>query len=230
MTSSFDRAQNGSRMGLLGGTFDPVHLGHLTAARAAQEALQLDRVRFVPAARPPHRPDSPRASEYHRREMLRRAVAGTAGWEISDLELQRDGPSYTFDTLAAMHREGLSPLQLFFITGTDAFAEIATWHRYPEVLDSAHFAVISRPGVSLAALQARVPSLANRMIEPADVAASSSPRIILIESHTPEVSSTDIRRRASRGEPLDGLVPAEIAAYILRHGLYRSLAPVAPGT
>jgi len=225
MTTSFDVAQRGPRMGLLGGTFDPIHLGHLAAAHAAQRALRLDRVRLVPAARPPHRPDSPRASEYHRLEMLRRAIAGTAGWEVSDLELRRDGPSYTYDTLAHLHREGLTPLQLFFITGTDAFAEIATWHRYPEVLDAAHFAVVTRPGFTLPALQARVPSLADRMIEPAELDAASAPRILLIESPTPDVSSTDIRERAARGESLTDLVPPEVAAYISQHHLYRRMAP-----
>ena len=211
-------------VGLLGGTFDPVHNGHLALARAAHQALALDRVRFIPAARPPHRPDSPRASEYHRLEMLRRALDGCAGWEVCDLELHRDGPSYSFDTLAAFHREGLSPLQLFFLTGTDAFAEIATWHRYPDVLDSAHFAVITRPGFSLSVLQARLPALADRMIEPAGVADSATPRIVLIEAHTPNVSSTDIRRLASRGESLKDLVPPAVAAYISEKRLYRKPA------
>ena len=86
--------------------------------------------------------------------MVRLAAAAMPGWEVSDLELHRDGPSYTFDTLAALHREGLSPLQIFFITGADAFAEIATWHRYPDVLDAAHFAVVARPGTTLDALRA----------------------------------------------------------------------------
>ena len=212
-------------VGLLGGTFDPVHYGHLAAARAAQDALSLDRVRFVPAARPPHRPDSPRASEYHRVEMIRRAIDGAAGWEVCDLELRRKGPSYSYDTLAAFHREGLSPLQIFFITGSDAFAEIATWHRYPEVLAAAHFVVITRPGFSLPALQARLPHLAHTMISASDVADSATPQIVLLESNTPNVSSTEIRRRASRAEPLADLVPPAVAAYISEKQLYRAVDP-----
>jgi nicotinate-nucleotide adenylyltransferase len=230
MTRSFDVAQDGPepvkglrpRVGLLGGTFDPIHNGHVAAARAAHRELALDSVRFIPAARPPHRPDSPHASEYHRVEMVRRAIAATAGWEVSDLELRRHGPSYTFDTLTALHVEGLTPLQVFFITGTDAFAEIATWHRYHEVLDAAHFVVVTRPGVSLDALRLRLPSLEHRVSTPSAVADSATTRIIFMEADTPDVSSTEIRRRAARGETLDGLVPPAVAAYISHHQLYRS--------
>lgn len=215
------------RVGILGGTFDPIHVGHLAAARAAGRALDLDAVRFIPSARPPHRPDSPRASEYHRLEMIRLAIAeaidraGHARWEVSDLELRRDGPSFTFDTLAALRREGLSPLQIFFVTGADAFAEIATWHRYPEVLDAAQFAVVTRPGTTLDSLRDRLPALALRMTTAEIALDAQDPRIILIESDTPDVSSTEIRRRASRHESLNGLVTPAVAAYIAQHSLYQ---------
>jgi nicotinate-nucleotide adenylyltransferase len=212
----------GPKVGLLGGTFDPIHDGHLAAARAAQQALGLNRVLFIPSARPPHRPDSPQASEYHRVEMIRRAITGGAGWEVSDLELRRDGPSFTYDTLTTLNRDGLSPSQIFFITGADAFAEIATWHRYPDVLNLAHFVVVARPGFSIDALRRRVPALANRMIEPADLAVSSTPHILFVEAETPDVSSTAIRGRAARHESLDGLVPPAVSAYISTHDLYSS--------
>jgi nicotinate-nucleotide adenylyltransferase len=214
------------RVGLLGGTFDPIHNGHLAAARAAQSALDLDTVTFIPAARPPHRPDSPRASEYHRVEMIRRAIRDVAGWEVSELELRRAGPSYTWDTLVSLQVTGLAPAQIFFITGADAFAEIATWHRYPELLDAANFVVITRPGMPLDHVRRRVPSLVSRMISPSDLAGSATPRIIAVESETPDVSSTDIRARAARGEPLEHLVPAAVAAYIREQRLYG--APSAP--
>ena len=226
------------RVGLLGGTFDPVHIGHLAAADAAQRALQLAEVRFIPAARPSHRPDSPRAGEYHRVEMVRRAIADVAGWEVSDLELRRHGSSYTWDTLVSLHAQGLAALQIFFITGADAFAEIATWHRYPELLDAAHFVVITRPGVSIDVVRERVPSLVPRMIRPDDVGAAVTPRIIPVDSDTPDVSSTEIRARVEAGEPIHHLVPPAVAAYISEHRLYKTPhetrhdgpgAPSAPG-
>jgi nicotinate-nucleotide adenylyltransferase len=209
-------------VGLLGGTFDPIHNGHLAVARAAQQALALDRVRFIPSARPAHRPDNPQASEYHRVAMIRLAIEDEAGWEVSDLELRRHGPSYTYDTLRTFNRDGLPPSQIFFITGADAFAEIATWHRYPEVLDLAHFVVVARPGFSIDMLRGRIPALAERMIDPSDLAVSSTPRIILVAAETPDVSSTAIRGRAARGESLDGLVPPAVSAYISQHDLYSS--------
>jgi nicotinate-nucleotide adenylyltransferase len=220
------------RVGLLGGTFDPIHLGHLAAARAAQHALDLDSVRLIVSARPPHRPDSPRASEYHRLEMLRLAVAdeaaaGGARLEVSDLELKRAGPSFTFDTLQTLQAEGLTTLQIVFITGADAFAEIETWHRYPDVLDAAHFAVLARPGTTLASLQQRLPALASRMIEPDAFDRATTSRIVLIDADTPDVSSTVIRARAGCGERLDGLVTSSVAAYIAQNHLYRT-APLAP--
>ncbi|MCI0434222.1 MAG: nicotinate (nicotinamide) nucleotide adenylyltransferase, partial [Gemmatimonadetes bacterium] len=194
-------------------------------------ALGLDLVRFIPAALPPHRADSPHASEYHRLEMVSRALAdaraGDHRWEVSDQELRRAGPSYTIDTLEASHAEGLIPLQLVFITGADAFAEIATWHCYPHVLDAAHFAVIARPGTSVESLRVRLPSLAARMIRPDQFAAAEGTRIVLIDRPTPPVSATEIRQRARRGESLDGLVTPSVAAYIAEHSLYRS-ASAAP--
>lgn len=210
------------RVGLLGGTFDPIHVGHLAAAHAAQKALALDTVRFVPSARPPHRPDSPRASEYHRVEMIRRAIGDVAGWEVSDLELRRHGPSYTWDTLVSLHESGLAPTQIYFITGADAFAEITTWHRYPAVLEAAHFVVITRPGTTLAAVRQRVPALVPRMIAASEVGPSRTTHIIPLEAGTPDVSSTDIRIRAARGESLENFVPSAVAAYIRDNHLYET--------
>ena len=196
------------RVGIAGGTYDPIHLGHLAAARAAHEAFALDTVRFIPSARPPHRADSPRASGYHRLEMVKLAVAETPGWEASDLELAREGSSYTYDTLATIGREGLSPLQIFFITGADAFADVATWHRYPDIFNLANFVVVARPGTALASLRARLP---------ADTARAN---VILLEANTPDISATEIRRRVARGESIDGLVPAAVSAYIQKNSLY----------
>jgi nicotinate-nucleotide adenylyltransferase len=217
-------------VGLLGGTFDPIHVGHLAAARAAHAAFDLDTVRFIPSATPPHRPDSPRASGYHRMAMVRLAVVDTPGWAASDLELSREGPSYTYDTLSTLGGEGLSPVQIFFIIGADAFAEISTWHRYPEVLDRAHFVVVARPGTALDRLRARLDDLVPRMIEADRFAGADRPRIILLNANTPDVSATQIRHRVAAGQSVDGLVPAAVSAYIDRNSLYRrAFVPGEPG-
>jgi nicotinate-nucleotide adenylyltransferase len=221
------------RVGVLGGTFDPIHMGHLAVARTALRALDLDRLVIIPTGTPIHRPDSPRASGYHRGEMVRRAVAEvladvSARVEVSDLELHRNGPSFSDDTLRALHAEGLTPMHLVFVIGSDAFAEIDTWHRYPDVLDRAHFAVLARPGMRLESLKRQLPGLAARMIRPAQLDAATTPQIVLVEGELSSVSATDIRARIARGESIDGLVPPSVAAYIAEHRLYAAVAPVAP--
>jgi nicotinate-nucleotide adenylyltransferase len=226
MSSDQHGRSAGARVGVIGGTFDPLHYGHLAAARAAAGALGLDRVLFVPSRHPPHRPDTPAASGYHRLAMTALGVGGVPGWQTSEVELAREGKSYTFDTLAELRRAEPAS-QFFFITGADAFAEIATWWRYPDVLDLAHFVVIARPGTTLDQLRARLPDLATRMVSlpvPRDViasAASGPPVIFLVNTDTPDISGSEIRRRAARGEPLDGLVPEPVARYIATHHLYR---------
>ncbi|MDH4063276.1 MAG: nicotinate-nucleotide adenylyltransferase [Acidobacteriota bacterium] len=212
------------RIGVLGGTFDPIHMGHLSAARAAQAALGLDVVRFIPSSVPPHRTDRPRASGYHRLQMTALAVAGSPSWQASEAELEHDGPSYTFDTLTRFQRAEPRS-RFFFIIGADAFAEVATWHRYPDVLGLAHFVVIARTGTSFDRLRTRLPHLAARMLA-ADTLTSDQclaaafPSIFLVSAETPDISSTEIRRRAATGEPLDGMVPDEVARYIRQHHLY----------
>ncbi len=214
----------GARVGVLGGTFNPIHLGHLAAARAAQATLALDRLLFVPSHAPPHRPDSVLASGYHRLQMTALAVADVPGWQASDVELVRGGPSYTYDTLIALGTAEPAS-QFFFVTGADAFADIATWRHYPDLLELAHFVVIARTGTSFDHLRSRLPALAPRMVPcettPAStLGAASSPSIFLINAATPDVSSTEIRRRVAAGEPLAGLVPDQVATYIADHHLY----------
>jgi nicotinate-nucleotide adenylyltransferase len=209
------------RVGILGGTFDPVHEGHLAAARAAWSALALDRLLFVPSHQPPHRSEHPRASRFHRFAMVALAITQHPGWEACAIELERDGPSYSFDTLTALHDEGCEPRRLFFIIGSDAFADIASWSRYPEVLDAAHFLVIARPGTPTASLATRLPALAPRLVAPEALAAQPHPSIAWLETATPDVSSTAVRQRAAGGEAaLAGLVPPAVASYIARHRLY----------
>jgi nicotinate-nucleotide adenylyltransferase len=209
------------KLGVLGGTFDPIHNGHVAAAAAAQDTLGLDTISLIPSHIPPHRHDPVGASSERRFEMARLAAAEHPGWSASRIELDRDGPSYTYDTLVEL---GETRTQIFFITGADAFAEIATWSRYPAVLDLANFVVVSRPGITLDSIRERVPSAFRNHppCSPSDfrVLGSEKPRVILVEAHTPDISSTDIRRRVRAGQSLSGLVPDSVARFIAEHRLY----------
>jgi nicotinate-nucleotide adenylyltransferase len=222
---------NTPRIGILGGTFDPIHLGHLAVADAACDALQLAEVLLVPSNHPPHRRVEPAASGYHRFAMVALAAADRTRLLVSDMELQAESWSYTSVTLRRLHAAALAASQLFFITGADAFAEIATWKDYPGILDLAHFVVVSRPGHPAGAMPERLPMLARRMImcgsgdRDAGEARRDSPAIWLVDAATPDVSSTEVRARASAGEPLEGLVPQRVAAHIRRHRLYRAATP-----
>ena len=205
------------KIGILGGTFDPIHLGHLEAASAAQRALFLDRMLLLPSRTPPHRATEPRASVFHRFAMAALAAA-ERDFSVSDLEVRREGPSYTALTLDALHREGFAPAQLFFITGSDAFADVATWHDYPRILQMANFVVVSRPGAPRPAELIPAPQ--------SPIPDSARPAVLSVEAETPDVSSTDIRRRVAAGESIDGLVTSAVAGHIRRHRLYVP-APVA---
>jgi len=208
------------RIGILGGTFDPIHWGHLEAAFAAETALNLMRVMVVPASLPPHRPQ-PHASSFHRFAMVALAVAGRAGWRASDLELRDESQSYTSATLDKFHERGYKASELYFILGCDAFAEIATWRNYPGILDRAHFAVISRPGHPVADIPHRLPQLAQRMVRPPlDAISHIDPMIVLIDAPTADVSSSAIRDRRARGESVAALVPDPVRQHIEQHGLY----------
>lgn len=213
------------RIGLLGGTFDPIHTGHLDVAHAARQALALDEVRLLPARIPPHRSEGPRASGYHRFAMVALAVLDQPGLVASDFELRASAPSFTAATLSRLAELGHDPLQLFFITGGDAIAEIATWRDYPWLLDRAHFIAVTRPGYPTVTLRERLPALAARMIDvtPAQTTAvvtPARPSIFLLDAVTTDVSSTAIRQRLVDGLPLTGLVPERVERHIERHHLY----------
>jgi nicotinate-nucleotide adenylyltransferase len=162
---------------------------------------------------PPHRHDPVGASGEQRYEMAALAAAERPGWSASRIEVDRKGPSYTYDTLVQLGETVSVGSQFFFILGADAFAEIASWSRYPAVLDLAHFVVVSRPGITLDSLRERVPSAFSGR-------PSTKTRVILVEANTPDISSTDIRRRVRAGQSLRNLVPDPVAQYIATHRLY----------
>ena len=209
------------RIGILGGTLDPIHLGHIEAARAVRATLQLERVVIVPARLPPHRHTEPVASAFHRFAMAALCAAEHEWMAVSDDELRSAGPSYTAETLDRLRASGFRPLQIFFITGADAFAEIDTWHRFPGVLELAHFAVVSRPGMPVGTLAERLPALKARFVSPGPAAETAQqPAIFLIDAVTPDVSSTDVRRRLVAGDSVTGLIPPAVEQHIERHQLY----------
>ncbi|MPZ19366.1 MAG: nicotinate-nucleotide adenylyltransferase [Luteitalea sp.] len=214
-------------LGILGGTFDPIHCGHLDAAEAARVSLGLDEVWMMPARVPPLR-ELPVAPAWHRFAMAALAVNGRPHFRVSDIELHREGTSYTWDTLQQLYTLGYNGSEIFFITGVDAILKLATWHRYPALLDACHFVAVARPGVAASTLADALPEAADRVVVGGtrrDIsvgAAGERCRIWLVDVPTAAVSSTDVRTRAARGEPLDGLVPPLVASHILQHDLYRS--------
>jgi nicotinate-nucleotide adenylyltransferase len=211
------------RIGILGGTFDPIHCGHMDMGAAAQRALALSHVYVITASVPPHRAQ-PSAPSFHRFAMTAIAVAGLDGWIASDLELRMPAPSYTSNTLKTFHEQGYDPGELFFVIGADAFAEIGAWRDYPQILDASHFAVVSRPGHSVKELPHRLPALAPRMT-PASVRDVGHTSIFLIDAATADVSSSAIRRARAAGESIAGMVPAGVQQHIEQHGLYMPVPP-----
>jgi len=209
------------RLGIVGGTFDPIHWGHLDAAAAATDALALTDVVFVPSHVPPHRPEGPRASAFHRFAMAALATQSLTYAGVSDVELARSGPSYSADTLAAFHTDGWHASQIYFIIGADAFAEIATWRAYPALLEMCHFVVISRDRTAADVVIARNRQAQDRLSTPASCAAATSTTVIPLAADTRPVSSTMVRARIAAGVDITGLVPQPVATYIARHALYR---------
>jgi nicotinate-nucleotide adenylyltransferase len=195
---------------VVGGTFDPIHLGHVAMAEAGAECAGLDRVLLVPAAVPPHRPAAA-APAADRLEMTRLAARGRPRLEVSDMELRRHGPSYTVDTLRelAARRPGD---ELHLLLGWDAARDLGTWRAPDEVLRLARLVVVGRPGYP----RPSAAELSAAGIDPA--------RVLLCERPTPEVDSTDIRRLAEAGASLAGLVAPAVEEYLRRRGLYGARA------
>ena len=205
---------NGERIGVLGGTFDPIHNGHLAIARELRQALGLDRIIWVPAGRPPHKEGQIVSNDAERLAMLQLALAGSETDTISRADLDRGGPSYTADLLEILAQEH-APASLVFLMGEDSLRDFPTWHDPERILRHADLAVAARPGidVDLASIARELPALRGR--------------VHLVPTEEVPISSSDIRRRVRDGEPIAGLVPPEVADYIARHGLYRVVGSTA---
>jgi nicotinate-nucleotide adenylyltransferase len=210
-----------TRLGLFGGTFDPVHLAHLRTAEEVREALALDRVELVLSATPPHKTASTQAPLAHRRRMLELAVAGNTHLASNFSELDREGPSYSIDTIRAV-QDRQPDTALTFILGADAFAEIGTWKDYDDLLTLCDFCVISRPGAPTSELPIAVEK--SFCYEPSrGVYVHRSGRALRFLPVTAlMISASDIRRRCATGRSIRYLVPDAVYEYVAANGLYAS--------
>lgn len=196
------------RLGVMGGTFDPIHYGHLVTAEEARVQFSLDQVLFIPAGKPPHKEvRTGVAASEHRYLMTVVATTENDAFEVSRIEIDREGPSYTIDTVRELHARHNAGLELFFITGADAVWEILTWHEHEEVVKLARFIAATRPGYPL-----------DRFHELSDAGIADAVQVMEIPALA--ISSSDIRQRVREGRPIRYLTPDAVGAYISKHGLY----------
>lgn len=214
------------RIGLLGGTFNPVHNGHLHAAEAVRRRLGLRRVLFIPSYLPPHKQSTEIASPEDRYAMVQLAVKDHPGFEASSMEIDAQETSYaiiTLDKVQALHRDS----RILFILGIDAFLDFETWRSYRELLERCHFVVISRPGYRLDdARPALPPAYAETIFDlgtdgPLAEDILERCRVLLLPIDALDISSTDIRHRIRLGQPISGLVPDTVEFYIHKKRLYQ---------
>jgi len=208
------------KIGLFGGTFDPIHIGHLRMALELKQQLGLDEMRLLPCHQPPHR-GAPGATSAQRAEMLRIALSDCPDLQVDERELRRDRPSYTYETLQDLRLELGSEVSLVLCMGADAFAGLPGWFRWQELIELAHIVVITRPGSSLPEsggaadlLNAQGGELEKLNQAPAGAVVLHSPRLL-------PISATEIREQILRGESAQFLVPDGVWKYIEANGLYR---------
>jgi nicotinate-nucleotide adenylyltransferase len=194
------------RLGVMGGTFDPIHYGHLVAAEEARARFGLDAVTFVPCGQPPHKKDYAVTAAEHRYAMTVTATCTNPHFRASRIELEREGPSYTIDTLHQF-RAAQPVAELFFITGADAVRELLTWRDPQQLVASCQLIAVTRPGYDLDGLERDLGDLARG--------------VHAIEAPGVNISSTQIRERVARGQSIKYLTPEAVETYIAKHGLYR---------
>jgi nicotinate-nucleotide adenylyltransferase len=212
-------------VGILGGTFDPIHFGHLRLAEEVAHTLRLSGVRFVPSGTPPHRA-APRTPTAHRLAMVRLAVSGNPLFTVDDREVRRTGPAYTFDTLTEIRAETGPDCPLVLLVGADAFLDFAAWHRWHEVLGLAHVAVAHRPGFPVERWRDAMPQplareyAARLMQQPLAVHLAPAGGIVVIPFTALDISATAIRGLVGSGGSPRYLLPDPVLDYIQREGLY----------
>ena len=198
---------NQKRLGVMGGTFDPIHYGHLVTAEAALAEFELDEVVFVPTGQPWMKASRQVAAPEDRYLMTVIATSSNPNFWVSRIEIERDGPTYTVDTLEELRRQGPNGTDLFFITGADAILEIFQWKDPGEILKLAHFIAATRPGYDVARFEREAPT--------------SHPNISVMTVPALAISSSDIRKRVLDGRPIRYLVPEGVQTYIEKRALYR---------
>ncbi len=209
-----------ARLGILGGMFDPVHVGHIAAAEFALATLQLDRVKLIPCHLPNHR--APAAANGEQRlEMLRRVIADKPLLQVDAVEIERGGVSYAVDTLQTLRAAGGSDA-IVFIMGMDAFNSLPSWHRWQEILTLCHLLVLARPGTAVSESSERQLQLHLRQVDAAPALfGSATGHVLIAEDFVHDVSSTRVRSLLRQGEDASGLVPEPVLSYIQTHQLYR---------
>jgi len=210
MDNLLERPQK-RRIGLMGGTFDPVHYGHLVAAEEARYQFSLEKVVFIPASKPPHKTRRDITTPEHRLNMTEIAINSNPYFTISDIEINRQGLSYTIDTVRAM-REANPDWEIYFITGADAVLEILTWKNIKELLEECFFVGATRPGFHLDLVSHTLSYLTKEGLA----------RIKTFEIPSLAISSTDIRQRVREGRPIKYLLPDEVEKFIYQNKLYQS--------
>jgi nicotinate-nucleotide adenylyltransferase len=212
------------RVGLFGGTFNPIHLGHLRGAEQIREAFGLQEVIFIPAALPPHKVTEKIIEAHHRVEMVKLAIQRNSYFSASDVELRRSGKSYSIDTIRYFRERHQSSL-FFFILGRDAFVEIETWKEYQHLFSLCNFIVMTRPGFQKGFSPSPIPEPlipAFRYDRKAEVWVHSSGYTLFFkEINFLDISSTKVRELIKKGESARDLIPPEVEAYIREHGLYQ---------
>ena len=204
------------RLGILGGTFDPIHFGHLFIAEEARVRFDLQKVMFLPNGQPPHKNGVAITPAIHRYAMSELAIRSNPDFFCSDIEIERPGKSYTVDTLNRL-RKDFPQAELFYIAGIDAMIDFLTWKRHEEVIEIARFLVAVRDDHDYDTLEARLPG-------------TYMPHIERLTSYSPRISSTGIRNRLREGKPIRYLLPDDVLDYISRHNLYCNAANAAGAT
>lgn len=207
------------KIAVLGGTFDPVHIGHLRSAVELREQLGFDEVRLIPARIPPHR-RQPVASAEHRLQMLRLAVGDEPGLIVDDRELQRDGPSYTYDTLRDLRAEFGADCSLSLVMGADACASLDSWHRWHALFELAHLVVMARPDARLPAIGVVADALRPRLTDAAALGTDTAGAVVRVALTPLPISATVIRALIATGRSPRYLLPDAVWRYSLQHRLY----------